>query len=193
MTNHRHIINYLNESQKVLFDMLSEECMTSINQAAELMIAALKNGNKIITCGNGGSMCDAMHFTSELTGRYKDTREPMASIVLSDAAAMSCIGNDFGYEVVFSRQLRGIGKMGDVLLAISTSGRSMNVFRAMEAANANAHMTVVGLTGQFPDGNFVSAADILIKVPSTNTAMIQQAHTTIIHLLVELIEKSLTP
>lgn len=189
MTNHLHIINYLGDSKKVLEEMaVSEECMTSINQAAEVMIKALKNGNKIIACGNGGSMCDAMHFTAELIGRYKETRDPLAAICLSDPGAMSCISNDFGYPVVFSRQVRGLARPGDVLLAISTSGRSANVFRAMEAARA-CRAVVIGLTGAMPDGNFVSHSDVLIKVPSIETGHVQECHINIIHLLVELIEK----
>ena len=189
MTNHLHIIKYLLTSRTLLDAMASDEhIQNAISAAAEVMTRALNNGNKIISCGNGGSMSDAMHFTAELIGRYKETRDPLAAICLSDPGAMSCISNDFGYPVVFSRQVRGLARPGDVLLAISTSGRSANVFRAMEAARA-CRAVVIGLTGAMPDGNFVSHSDVLIKVPSIETGHVQECHINIIHLLVELIEK----
>lgn len=162
----------------------------------EIMIAgykmsqALKEGNKIISCGNGGSMCDSLHFASELTGKYKNHRDPLPAIALSDIAAMSCIANDYEYNNVFSRQVRGLGKKGDVLLAISTSGKSSNVIKAMSDASTLS-MQVVGLTGDNPTQDFKDYCNVLIKVPSNVTNHIQELHIKIIHILVEIIEKEM--
>lgn len=143
-----------------------------------------------MACGNGGSMCDAMHFASELSGKYKDVRTPLAAMALSDSAAMSCISNDFGYSHAFRRQVAALGQMGDVLLAISTSGRSPNVNAAIDVAKKRG-MLVIGLTGYSPMNEFVDGCDIVLNVPSTSTNYIQELHIKIIHILVELIEKNL--
>ena len=125
----------LMEAQKILNDFISEEKnMKHISDTAERMIKSLKNGGKIISCGNGGSMCDAMHFAEEMTGRFRENRKPLAALSISDPSHLSCVANDYGFEMVFSRYVEAIGKKGDVLLAISTSGNSKNILAAIESA-----------------------------------------------------------
>src|SRR5690606_18086106 len=113
----------------------------------DFMVEAVKNDRKIMSCGNGGSMCDAMHFAEEMTGRYRENRPPLAAISLSDASHLSCVSNDYGYDFVFSRFVESLGQKGDVLLAISTSGNSKNVINAIHAAKKKG-IKVVGLTGK---------------------------------------------
>ena len=122
-------------------------CLAAVAAGAEAMAQSISAGGKVISCGNGGSMCDAMHFAEELTGRYRDDRMALPALSISDPSHLSCVGNDHGYEFVFSRFVEAMGRPGDVLLAISTSGNSPNVVRAAEAAK-EAGMTVVGLTGK---------------------------------------------
>jgi D-sedoheptulose 7-phosphate isomerase len=117
--------------------MSNENNFRAIEKAAGVMIAGLQGGGKVVSCGNGGSMCDAMHFAEELTGRFRDNRPGIAAIAISDPSYLTCVGNDYGFEFVFSRFVESVGKKGDVLLAISTSGNSANVIRAIEAARKN--------------------------------------------------------
>lgn len=189
MSNITHIINYMLESKKVLEEIATDEkIQKEISKAAEIMIAAIHNGNKIITCGNGGSMADAMHFSAELTGRYKSNRRPLASIALCDPVAMSCITNDFQYSQVFSRQILAMATQGDVLLAISTSGKSPNICQAIYDAKS-IDIDIIALTGKSPSKTVIDHCDVTIKVPSYSTNYIQEAHMAILHVLVELIEK----
>lgn len=155
--------------------------------AADLMANALQHDKKIISCGNGGSMSDAMHFAEELSGRYRNDRPAYAALALSDPAFLSCVANDYGYEQVFARGVAAFGQRGDVLLAISTSGNSANVLRAAEAARAK-NMKVVALTGK--DGGALAAlADVELRVPHHGFAdRIQEIHIKIIHCLIEEIE-----
>lgn len=160
----------------------------TIQQAAVLMSDAIRKGNKIISCGNGGSHCDAMHFAEELSGRYRDNRRALPAIAISDVSHISCTGNDYGFEYIFSRFIEGLGQSGDVLLGISTSGNSENVIQAVEAARQKGMRTVV-LTGK-DGGKLASLADIEIRVPHTGYAdRIQEVHIKIIHILILLIEK----
>mgnify|MGYP000887236575 CR=1 FL=1 len=159
-----------------------------IEQAATLMTEALKSDKKIISCGNGGSMCDAMHFAEELSGRFRDDRPGLAAIAISDPGHLSCVGNDYGFSHVFSRYIEAVGKPGDVLLAISTSGNSENVLFAIRAAHCRG-MKVVGLTGK-DGGKIGPLCDIEIRVPWNGYAdRIQEIHIKIIHSLILLIEK----
>ena len=152
------------------------------------MAASLKNGGKILTCGNGGSLCDAQHFAEELSGRYRQDRPALAAIALTDASHMSCVANDYGFEFVFSRFVQALGRPADVLLAISTSGNSPNILRAAEAAKA-AGMTVVSLTGK-DGGQLAALSDVEIRVPHFGFAdRIQEVHIKVIHGLILLIEK----
>lgn len=151
-----------------------------VMKVANIVIDTLKNGNKIIICGNGGSAADAQHFAAELTGRYKSERVSLGAIALTtDTSAITAIGNDYGYDMVFSRQLSGVGRAGDLLVAISTSGNSQNVLKAIQVAKANG-IKSVGLSGK-GGGAMNDACDINIVVPSNDTARIQEMHILIIH------------
>jgi D-sedoheptulose 7-phosphate isomerase len=162
--------------------------LVAIEAAATLLAEAIRDGHKIISCGNGGSHCDAMHFAEELTGRYRDNRRALPAIAVSDVSHLSCTGNDYGFEFVFSRFVEGLGQPGDVLLGISTSGNSANVLRAAEAARTR-DMKVVALTGK-DGGKLGPLADVEIRVPHPGYAdRIQEVHIKVIHILILLIER----
>ena len=162
--------------------------VASIAAAADVMAGCLKNGGKILTCGNGGSLCDAQHFAEELSGRYRQNRRALAAIALTEASHMTCVANDFGFEFVFSRFVEALGRPGDVLLAISTSGNSPNILRAAEAAK-EAGMLVVSLTGK-DGGQLAGISDVEIRAPHSGFAdRIQEIHIKAIHILIFLIEK----
>lgn len=179
----------LTEAQSVLDTFINDSAnLTAIESAARLMADALQSGHKIISCGNGGSHCDAMHFAEELSGRYRENRRSLAAIAISDVSHLSCVGNDYGYDYVFSRFVEGLGNQGDVLLGISTSGNSANVIQAVEAARQKG-MNVVLLTGK-NGGKLAGQADVEIRVPHFGYAdRIQEVHIKVIHLLILLIEK----
>jgi D-sedoheptulose 7-phosphate isomerase len=162
--------------------------LQKIEEAAKLIAESLKNGGKIISCGNGGSHCDAMHFAEELTGKYREPRKAIPAICISDPSHISCVSNDYGYEFVFSRYLEALGNKGDVLLGITTSGNSANILRAAETAKAKG-MKVIALTGK-DGGKLAPLADIELRVPHFGYAdRIQEVHIKIIHILMLLIEK----
>ena len=179
----------LTEARTVLDQFLADERnLTCIAEAAELIAASLKNGGKVLTCGNGGSLCDAQHFAEELSGRYRQDRPALAAIALTEASHMTCVANDYGFEFVFSRFVQALGRGGDVLLAISTSGNSPNILNAAEAARA-AGMQVVSLTGK-NGGKLADLSDIEIRVPHFGFAdRIQEVHIKAIHIMILLIEK----
>ena len=153
------------------------------------MVSALKNGGKIISCGNGGSMCDAMHFAEELSGRFRDDRAPLAAVSISDPSHISCVANDYGFDFVFSRYVEALGNSGDVLLAISTSGNSVNVIKAAEACKAK-KIKVIGLTGK-DGGKLSSLCDVEIRAPFSNYAdRAQEIHIKVIHALIQYIESN---
>ncbi|NEM99648.1 D-sedoheptulose 7-phosphate isomerase [Pontibacter burrus] len=186
------ILAELEQAQQTLANFIADKNnLSAIEQAAITMAAAIKAGGKIISCGNGGSMCDAMHFAEELTGRYRDDRQALPAISISDASHMSCVGNDYGYDHVFSRYVQALGNAHDVLLAISTSGNSANVLKAAEAAKAKG-MLVVGLTGK-DGGKLAPLCDVEIRVPHFGYAdRVQEIHIKVIHILIMLLEKQLT-
>ena len=179
----------LSEAQEVLARFLADEQqLINIQQAAELIANSLKANGKVLSCGNGGSHCDAMHFAEELTGRYRDDRPGYGAIAIADPSHISCVSNDFGYEYVFSRYVEAVGRSGDVLLGISTSGNSGNVIRAFEAAQAKGIKTIA-LSGK-DGGKMAGMADIEICVPHFGYAdRIQEVHIKVIHILIGLIEK----
>ena len=185
------IKGHLKEAANVLENFLNNpQNLQRIHKAASIMAVSLKNGGKIISCGNGGSHCDAMHFAEELTGRFREDRRPLAAIAISDPSYMSCTANDYGFEYVFSRFVEGLGKPGDVLLAISTSGNSSNIIRAAEAAKAKG-IQVVALTGK-GGGKLAYLADAEVRVPHNGYAdRIQEIHIKVIHIFIYLIEKFL--
>jgi D-sedoheptulose 7-phosphate isomerase len=179
----------LTEARAVLDRFLADPAhVASIAAAAELMAASLQNGGKILTCGNGGSLCDAQHFAEELSGRYRQNRRALAAIALTEASHMTCVANDFGFEFVFSRFVESLGRPGDVLLAISTSGNSPNILRAVEAAK-ELGMQVVSLTGK-DGGQLAGLSDVEIRAPHSGYAdRIQEIHIKAIHIMILLIEK----
>lgn len=189
MENQDLILNELKEAAKVLDQFLSnEDNIQAINNAAMLMADAINNGNKIFSCGNGGSHCDAMHFAEELTGRYREDRKALPAIAISDPSHISCVSNDFGYDAIFSRYIDGLGKEGDVLVGISTSGNSNNILRAAAMAKQK-KMKVVALTGK-NGGELAELADVEIRVPHFGYAdRIQEIHIKVIHIIIQLIEK----
>ncbi|NML66723.1 D-sedoheptulose 7-phosphate isomerase [Hymenobacter sp. RP-2-7] len=179
----------LTEARALLDTFLADEAnLTRISQAAELVAASLRAGGKVLTCGNGGSLCDAQHFAEELSGRYRADRPALAAIALTEASHMTCVANDYGFEFVFSRFVQALGRPGDVLLAISTSGNSPNVLNAAEAAKALG-MKVVSLTGK-DGGRLAALSDVEIRVPHFGFAdRIQEVHIKAIHIMILLIEE----
>jgi D-sedoheptulose 7-phosphate isomerase len=189
MSHLTYIQEQFQEASDVLTEFLStRENLALIEAAAKTMSSAIHAGGKIISCGNGGSMCDAMHFAEELTGRFRDDRAPIAAISISDPSHLSCVSNDFGYAYVFSRYVEALGRPGDVLLAISTSGNSENVINAIHAAK-NKGMLVIGLTGK-DGGKMAELCDVEIRSPKSRFAdRAQEIHIKVIHCLIGLIEQ----
>jgi D-sedoheptulose 7-phosphate isomerase len=168
-----------------------QENLATINKIVETMATTLKAKKKIISCGNGGSMSDAMHFAEELTGRFKKNRASLPATAISDPSLLTCVANDFGFEQVFSRYVEAHGQDGDTLLAISTSGESSNVIQAIHAAREKG-MRTVGLLGK-GGGSIKDLADFFLVVPSFSTERIQEVHIQIIHIIIEGIERILFP
>lgn len=189
MTNHRLIKQELLQASDILDKFLADQSqIEKIENAAELFAAAFKNGGKAISCGNGGSHCDAMHFAEELTGRFRDDRDPIPAVAISDSSYITCVGNDYGYDKVFGRFVKAFATENDVLLAISTSGNSKNIIDAAREAKAKG-AKVVALTGN-GGGELGEIADLEIRVPHYGYAdRIQELHIKIIHILILLIEK----
>lgn len=189
MDNRQLIMTELQQSAEVLKSFINEPANAeTINTAAALMIQAINEGGKIICCGNGGSHCVAMHFAEELTGRYRENRNPIPAISISDPGHMSCVANEYGYEFIFSRFVDAIGQPNDVVLTVSTSGNSANVVQAAQSAKRKG-MKVVALTGK-NGGKLGPLADIEIRVPHFGFAdRIHEIHYKIVHILIVLIEK----
>jgi len=179
------------EAEDLLNRFISDpENWNKIETAGNLMVQALNSGNKIISCGNGGSLCDAMHFAEELTGRFHKERRPLPAIAISDPSHLTCVANDFGYDHIFSRVIEALGKPGDILLAISTSGNSQNVINAI-LSDRQAGMKVVALTGN-SGGLIGSLCDVELRVEHNGYSdRIQEIHIKVIHSLVNFIELSI--
>lgn len=179
----------LEEAVIVLNKFLDDEAnIKAIDDAAQLISDVFKQGGKVLSCGNGGSHCDAMHFAEELTGRFRENRPGYPAIAISDPSHLSCVSNDFGYDYVFSRYVEAVGAAGDVLLGVSTSGNSGNIIKAVEAARVKG-MKVVLLSGK-DGGQMAGMADVEIRVPHFGYAdRIQEIHIKAIHIMIQLIEK----
>ncbi len=185
------IKNNFIEAKQILDQFLENESnLEKIVDAGELMVSAFEKGNKIISCGNGGSMCDAMHFAEELTGRFRENRKSLAAISISDPSHISCVGNDYGFDEIFSRYIEAVGSKGDVLLALSTSGNSKNVLKAVNSAK-NKGMKVVALTGK-DGGALAKICDVEIRAPhSQYSDRVQEIHIKVIHSLIHYIEENI--
>jgi D-sedoheptulose 7-phosphate isomerase len=181
----------LNEAKELLNKIINQPAMiNNIKNAATIMADAVKHNGKIISCGNGGSHCDAMHFAEELTGRYREDRKPIPAIAISDPSHISCVSNDYGFDSIFSRFLEAVGQSGDVLLAITTSGNSQNIINAVNVAKEKG-MTSIVLSGN-DGGRVKEKSDLTLIVPfSGYSDRIQEIHIKIIHILIHLIEKQL--
>lgn len=181
----------LRESQDVLAQFLSDPSkLDAIEKAANCLVDALQQGKKILSCGNGGSHCDAMHFAEELSGRYRENRPALAAMAISDPSHITCVSNDFGYNYIYSRFIEGLGNQGDVLVGISTSGQSANIIEAVKAAQEKG-MKVVLLTGK-DGGALAGMGAIEIRVDHFGFAdRIQEIHIKVIHILIQLIESKI--
>lgn len=189
MSNNQIASHFL-EAQSVLKEFIENpRNFELIQEAGDRMIQSIRNGGKVISCGNGGSMSDAMHFAEEMTGRFRENRGPLAAVAISDPAHITCIANDYGYEYIFSRFVESNGSKGDVLLAISTSGNSANVLNAAKSAKEKG-IFVVALTGK-SGGELANNCDIEIRTPMSDWAdRVQEIHIKIIHSLIHYIESN---
>lgn len=185
------IKKHFEEANDILTQFLSDDNnFKRIESAGQLMLDAIQTGNKIISCGNGGSMCDAMHFAEELSGRYRNDRKAIPAISISDPSHITCVGNDYGFDFVFSRYVEALGNSGDILVAISTSGNSKNIIHAVHAAKAKG-MKVIGLTGK-DGGILANLCDVEIRAPHSEYAdRAQEIHIKVIHSLIDYIESQL--
>jgi len=179
------------EAQKVLKIFIEDKNkLKNIEKAGNIMVESLKKGGKIISCGNGGSMSDAMHFAEELTGKFRENRQGIAAVSISDPSHISCVANDYGYDYIFSRFIESMGNKDDVLLAISTSGNSQNVLNAARTSKKKG-MKIVALTGK-DGGELANHSDVEIRVEHNGYAdRIQEIHIKIIHSLIHYIEEKL--
>ncbi len=166
--------------------------LAGVHQFADAAAATLERGGLLMSCGNGGSMCDAMHFAEEWTGRFRSNRKALAAVAFADPSQLTCIANDFGFDEIFARQVEALGKPGDLLVAISTSGNSPNILRACEVAKARGIKTV-GLLGK-GGGKLLAKVDIPIVVPLAQTSdRIQEVHIKVLHIVIEAVERRMFP
>lgn len=190
MNQRNRLDEHFSEAAQLLDTVRNDAAfMDAVEAAGKAMCQAIAQGGKIISCGNGGSMSDAMHFAEELSGRYRDDRPGLPAISCSDPSHITCVGNDYGFDRVFARFVQALGQTGDCLLAISTSGNSANVVEAAKAANSKG-MTVVGLTGR-GGGALRALCDVVVDVPWTGYAdRVQEVHIKVIHGWIDLIERA---
>lgn len=188
-----HIQSSLREAQSALNALLANpRALAGIEQAAALLIASFEAKGRVYSCGNGGSMCDAMHFAEELTGRYRLDRAALPAVAISDASHMSCVGNDYGYEHVFSRYIEAHGRAGDCLLALSTSGTSKNVVRAARVAKEQGVKVIILSGKEAPE--LMALSDVYLCTPGGQFAdRVQELHIKVLHILIELIERHFFP
>ena len=184
--------NCLTDAQTTLNNFLqNKDLMQACSRFSEWLTETYQKGGNVFSCGNGGSHCDAMHFAEELTGRYRKDRRALGALALGDASHVTCTANDYGFEYIFSRQIEGLARKGDLLVGLSTSGNSKNVIRAVQAAKAKGVRTVV-LLGR-DGGELKSLADLAIVVPAQTSDRIQEMHIKIIHTVIETMERVLFP
>jgi len=164
-----------------------EKCM----QFSQILIQTFQNGGTVFSCGNGGSHCDAMHFAEEMTGRYRKDRRPLGALALGDASHVTCVSNDYGFKHIFSRQVEGLGRSGDALIGLSTSGNSENVIMAVEAAKKKGMKTIC-LLGR-DGGKLKGMADLSIVIPAQTSDRIQEMHIKLIHTVIETVERAIFP
>ena len=182
----------LNEAHQTIEKFLSDsEQLARCEAFSKLLTETFKSGGKLFTCGNGGSHCDAMHFAEEFTGRYRKDRAPLGALALGDPSHVTCVSNDYGFNEIFSRQLVGLGRKGDMLVGLSTSGNSENVIRAFAAAN-EVGIKTVALLGR-DGGKLKGMADLAIVIPAQTSDRIQEMHIKIIHTVIETVERELFP
>jgi D-sedoheptulose 7-phosphate isomerase len=187
-----YIRSSLLEAQSTLNKFIDDEKnIKLIEQSVQIFVDSFKNKGRVFSCGNGGSMCDSLHFAEELTGRYRKDRAPLPATGISEAGHITCIANDFGFDYIFSRFVEAWGQQGDTLLAISTSGNSANVIKAVEVAKAKG-MKVVGLLGK-DGGKLKTMVDVPLIIPCPITDRIQEVHIKCIHIFIEGIERQLFP
>ena len=166
------------------------QTLPAIGQGVEILAEALQSGHKVMSCGNGGSLCDATHFAEELTGRFRQSRRPLPAMSVNDPAYFTCVGNDHSFDVIFQRWVEAFGRPGDVLVAISTSVTSSNVLKAVEAARGLG-MRVIALTS-VKGKPLADAADVAIKAPDApHSDRIQEIHIKVIHIMIEALEKKM--
>ena len=192
-TNMSQIKDIISASISVKQAILSDQQMLQTVQACiDVITAAFKNGNKVLFCGNGGSAADAQHLAAEFSGRFYIDREALPSEALHcNSSYLTAVGNDYGYDVVYSRIIQGIGKAGDVLVGLSTSGNSSNIIRAFESAKQKGMITI-GFTGA-TGGKIKELSDYLINVPSVDTPRIQESHILLGHIICQLVEENIFP
>lgn len=183
--------SHLFEAHQLLEQFLNKEAnLKRIEQGGDILVEAIQNGKRIYACGNGGSMCDAMHFAEEMVGKFRNPRRALPAVAISDPGYLSCTSNDFGYEYVFSRYIEAMGQPGDVLLGISTSGNSQNILNAIEVANEK-NMKVIGLTGK-DGGKMAESSNVEVRAPSVQYAdRAQELHIKIIHVFIDYVERKL--
>lgn len=178
------------EAHALLMQLTAEQCEPAIAAVAEQLLSTILQGNTIMLCGNGGSAADAQHIATELSGRFRKERRGLPAIALTtDTSALTAIGNDYGFEYIFARQVEALAKSGDVLIGISTSGNSANVVKAMEEAKAKGCITI-GMTGE-GKSSISQLSDVSISIPSRDTARIQEMHILVGHILCGWIEENL--
>jgi len=186
------IQNSFNDSHTVLQKFIADsENMQKMERAIQMLVTTFNKGGKVLSCGNGGSMCDAMHFAEELTGRFRKNRPALKAVAISDSSHITCVANDFGFEFIFSRYVEGWGEANDTLLAISTSGNSPNVLNAVNEAKKKG-MKVIGLLGK-GGGTLKNLVDVALIVDSQISDRIQEVHIKCIHIMIEGVERSLFP
>lgn len=178
-------------SETLSLFMKDERNLALIENSIQALVETFQNKGRVMSCGNGGSMCDSMHFAEELTGRYRKDRAPLPALPMGDPSHITCVANDYGYEHIFSRNVEAWGQKGDILLAISTSGNSPNIIKATEMAKSKG-MKIIGLLGK-DGGKLKDMVDFPIIVPSQETDRIQEIHIKCIHIFIEGVERALFP